>query len=79
MRGYTYLSDLVVAVAMLAGTGPIQGVVRFVQVTEDCCLIDGTIDGLEAGPHGLHVHTLGDLTRDCLRYSTRTCITVTTV
>uniref|UniRef100_A0A667XY24 Superoxide dismutase copper chaperone n=1 Tax=Myripristis murdjan TaxID=586833 RepID=A0A667XY24_9TELE len=29
-------------------------------------LIDGTIDGLEPGPHGLHVHTLGDLTQDCL-------------
>ncbi|KAJ8336648.1 hypothetical protein SKAU_G00378680 [Synaphobranchus kaupii] len=58
--------DLGAAVAMMGGAGPVQGVVRFVQVTEDRCLIDGTIDGLEAGPHGLHVHELGDLTRDCL-------------
>ncbi|XP_036403662.1 copper chaperone for superoxide dismutase-like [Megalops cyprinoides] len=58
--------DLGVAVAMLGGTGPVQGVVRFLQVTEDRCLVDGTIDGLEPGPHGLHVHELGDLTRDCL-------------
>uniref|UniRef100_A0A3Q0QTH7 Superoxide dismutase [Cu-Zn] n=1 Tax=Amphilophus citrinellus TaxID=61819 RepID=A0A3Q0QTH7_AMPCI len=58
--------DLGAAVAMLAGVGSIQGVVRFLQLSEDRCLIDGTVDGLEPGPHGLHVHTLGDLTLDCL-------------
>ncbi|XP_061566300.1 copper chaperone for superoxide dismutase-like [Cololabis saira] len=58
--------DLGAAVAMLAGTGSIQGVVRFLQLSEQHCLIDGTIDGLEPGLHGLHVHTLGDLTQDCL-------------
>ncbi|XP_075948673.1 copper chaperone for superoxide dismutase isoform X1 [Anarhichas minor] len=58
--------DLGSAVAMLAGVGRIQGVVRFLQLSEQRCLIDGTIDGLEPGPHGLHVHALGDLTRDCL-------------
>ncbi|XP_008426123.1 copper chaperone for superoxide dismutase isoform X2 [Poecilia reticulata] len=58
--------DLGAAVAMLSGAGSIQGVVRFLQVSEEDCLIDGTIDGLEPGPHGLHVHTLGDLTQDCL-------------
>ncbi|XP_041842512.1 copper chaperone for superoxide dismutase-like isoform X2 [Melanotaenia boesemani] len=58
--------DLGAAVAMLAGAGSIQGVVRFLQLSEGQCLIDGTIDGLDPGPHGLHVHTLGDLTQDCL-------------
>lgn len=58
--------DLGAAVAMLAGAGAVQGVVRFLQLSEERCLIDGTIDGLEPGPHGLHVHTLGDLTLDCL-------------
>ncbi|CAF96200.1 unnamed protein product, partial [Tetraodon nigroviridis] len=58
--------DLGSAVAMLAGAGNIQGVVRFLQLSEEACLIDGTIDGLDPGPHGLHVHTLGDLTQDCL-------------
>ncbi|KAK2899924.1 copper chaperone for superoxide dismutase-like isoform X2 [Channa argus] len=58
--------DLGAAVVMLAGVGPIQGVVRFLQLNEERCLIDGTIDGLTPGPHGLHVHTLGDLTQDCL-------------
>ncbi|XP_060797266.1 copper chaperone for superoxide dismutase-like [Neoarius graeffei] len=58
--------DLGAAVAMLSGVGPVQGVVRFLQLSEDRCLIDGTIDGLEPGAHGLHVHELGDLTRDCM-------------
>ncbi|XP_074518397.1 copper chaperone for superoxide dismutase [Halichoeres trimaculatus] len=58
--------DLGSAVAMLAGAGNIVGVVRFLQLSEERCLIDGTVDGLEPGPHGLHVHTLGDLTQDCL-------------
>lgn len=63
------VSDLGVAVAMLSGPGPVQGVVRFLQLPENRCLIDGTIDGLEPGAHGLHVHELGDLTRDCMRYA----------
>lgn len=58
--------DLGAAVAMLDGAGPVTGVVRFLQLSEERCLIDGTLDGLEPGPHGLHVHALGDLTQDCL-------------
>ncbi|KAG7330462.1 hypothetical protein KOW79_006684 [Hemibagrus wyckioides] len=59
-------ADLGVAVAMVSGAGRVQGVVRFLQLSEDRCLIDGTIDGLEPGAHGLHVHELGDLTLDCM-------------
>lgn len=62
------MTDLGAAVAMLDGVAGIQGVVRFLQLSEERCLIDGTIDGLEPGPHGIHVHTLGDLTLDCLRW-----------
>lgn len=62
-----FVTDLGSAVAMMAGVGKIQGVVRFLQLSEGRCLIDGTVDGLEPGKHGLHVHTLGDLTLDCLR------------
>lgn len=36
------------------------------QVTADKVLIDGTIDGLTPGPHGLHVHEFGDFTDGCL-------------
>uniref|UniRef100_A0A8C6UPF5 Superoxide dismutase copper chaperone n=1 Tax=Neogobius melanostomus TaxID=47308 RepID=A0A8C6UPF5_9GOBI len=58
--------DLGAAVAMLSGSGVVQGVVRFLQLSPERCLIDGTIDGLQPGAHGLHVHALGDLTQDCL-------------
>nr|CAD7267840.1 unnamed protein product [Timema shepardi] len=60
----------VAAVAMLGGEtgcglGPVKGVVRFLQTEQDRCLIDGTIDGLEPGHHGLHIHELGDLSGGC--------------
>ncbi|XP_072315330.1 copper chaperone for superoxide dismutase [Eucyclogobius newberryi] len=66
--------DLGAAVAMLSSPGAVPGavqgavlgVVRFLQLSPERCLIDGTIDGLQPGAHGLHVHALGDLTLDCL-------------
>lgn len=68
MGSFEKQSDLGAAVAMLAGKERrVQGVVRFLQLSEERCLIDGTVDGLEPGAHGLHVHALGDLTDDCLR------------
>ncbi|XP_070283690.1 copper chaperone for superoxide dismutase [Myotis yumanensis] len=63
--GTGLLQNLGAAVAILGGPGPVQGVVRFLQLTPELCLIEGTIDGLEPGPHGLHVHQFGDLTRNC--------------
>ena len=66
--GASYLAEnLGAAVAILGGPGPVQGVVRFLQLTPEHCLIEGSIDGLEPGPHGLHVHQFGDLTRNCNR------------
>uniref|UniRef100_T1J9L3 Extracellular superoxide dismutase [Cu-Zn] n=1 Tax=Strigamia maritima TaxID=126957 RepID=T1J9L3_STRMM len=53
------------AVAMLSGRSSVIGVVRFLQIKDDKCLIDGTIDGLSPGEHGLHVHELGDLSNGC--------------
>ncbi|NWZ30473.1 CCS dismutase, partial [Asarcornis scutulata] len=53
------------AVAALAGPGGVRGLVRFLQVTPQRCLVDGAIDGLQPGPHGLHVHEFGDLSRSC--------------
>lgn len=64
----SYLAEnLGAAVAILEGRGDIQGVVRFLQLTPERCLIEGTIDGLEPGLHGFHVHQYGDLTKDCYR------------
>ncbi|QQP55988.1 Copper chaperone for superoxide dismutase [Caligus rogercresseyi] len=59
------------AVAMLGGTigysvnDWVKGVIRFTQVDEDVCIIDGTLDGLSPGYHGLAIHETGDLSKDC--------------
>ncbi|XP_028371672.1 copper chaperone for superoxide dismutase isoform X1 [Phyllostomus discolor] len=63
--GSGLLQNLGAAVAIVGGPGPVQGVVRFLQLSPEQCIIEGSIDGLEPGPHGLHVHQFGDLTRDC--------------
>lgn len=54
------------AVAMLDAPG-ISGVVRFLQLDTEMCLVDGTVDGLSPGKHGLHVHEFGDLSDNCNR------------
>lgn len=45
------------------GQRKIQGVVRFVQASPNICIIDGTVDGLKPGVHGIHVHECGDLSQ----------------
>ncbi|KAJ8935148.1 hypothetical protein NQ314_012966 [Rhamnusium bicolor] len=63
VKGYAGSSA---AVSILeAGDRSIQGVVRFVQVTPNVCIIDGTIDGLKAGPHQISIHECGDLSEGC--------------
>ncbi|XP_073968724.1 copper chaperone for superoxide dismutase isoform X2 [Rhodnius prolixus] len=57
------------AVAMVGGnvgysSSKIQGVIRFIQANE-VCVIDGTIDGLSPGLHGLHIHECGDISKGC--------------
>ncbi|NWS49510.1 CCS dismutase, partial [Probosciger aterrimus] len=42
-----------------------RGLVRFLQVSPTRCLVDGAVDGLPPGPHGLHVHEFGDLSQPC--------------
>ncbi|XP_046387793.1 copper chaperone for superoxide dismutase isoform X2 [Ischnura elegans] len=44
---------------------PVCGVVRFIQATEKECIIEGVLDGLSPGPHGLHVHECGDISQGC--------------
>ncbi|XP_067877830.1 copper chaperone for superoxide dismutase-like isoform X2 [Heterodontus francisci] len=63
--GPTTLEDLGAAVAMLGPEGDIKGAVRFLQLSEKQCVIEGTIDGLRPGLHGLHVHEFGDLSSSC--------------
>ncbi|KAI9025339.1 superoxide dismutase [Phycomyces nitens] len=40
-----------------------QGLARFVQIDEDTCLIDLTVEGLKPGLHGVHIHECGDISQ----------------
>ncbi|XP_075044833.1 copper chaperone for superoxide dismutase [Mixophyes fleayi] len=59
--GSTKSQNLGAAVVMMEG--PVLGVVHFLQASEDTCVIDGTLDGLSPGLHGIHIHEFGDLSR----------------
>lgn len=51
------------------GVDKIKGVVRFSAANEDTptvgCVVDGVIDGLKPGLHGIHIHETGDITNGC--------------
>jgi len=60
--------NLGAAVAMIGGVigcGAVQGVVRFTQSDSETCIIDGTLDGLNPGEHGLAIHECGDISGGC--------------
>ncbi|KMQ87620.1 copper chaperone for superoxide dismutase [Lasius niger] len=67
LKGY---GDGLSAVSMLGGNSGysvgnlIKGVIRFAQIPEGC-IIDGTVDGLTPGEHGMHVHECGDISNGC--------------
>lgn len=61
VKGYAG-SSAAVAI-MNVGESSVQGVVRFIQTAPNCCIIDGTVDGLQPGDHGLYVHESGDISR----------------
>lgn len=61
------LTSLGSAVAELKNGSGVFGVIRFFQKQNDVCIIDGTIDGLVPGDHGLHIHQFGDLSDGCNR------------
>lgn len=60
------------AVSMLGGNSGysvgnlIRGVIRFAETPEGC-IVDGTIDGLTPGEHGMHIHECGDISNGCDR------------
>jgi len=65
----TFVED-VTAISSLGGrTGysikkSIKGIVRFIETPEGC-VIDGTVNGLSPGEHGMHIHEYGDITDGC--------------
>lgn len=61
VKGYAGRSAAVAI--MVTGEVGVQGVVRFIQVDGNTCVIDGTVDGLRPGEHGLYIHESGDISR----------------
>jgi len=58
------------AVAMLGIDGNFltdgpKGVVRLTQLDNDKCVVEGTVDGLSPGQHGLAIHETGDTSQGC--------------
>lgn len=45
------------------GVPSIKGVIRFIQINNDTCIVDGVVDGLQPGTHDLSVHECGDLSK----------------
>ncbi|CAG2195079.1 CCS [Mytilus edulis] len=43
----------------------VKGVVRFVQVDDSTCVVDGTLDGLLPGKYGVYLHEFGDISAGC--------------
>ena len=43
----------------------IRGVIRFVQLDDDKCAIDGTVDGLSPGEHAIHVYFIINFSYFC--------------
>ena len=67
------------AVSMMEGCSGVQGVTRMVQVDNDTCVVEGTVDGLSPGSYNLRVHMFGDLTRGCDRLMNLTFCIATTI
>jgi len=45
---------------------PVHGLVRFIQIDENSCIIEGTIGGLNPGQeHGINIHEYGDISNGC--------------
>lgn len=63
------------AVAMLGGLTSyndlsINGIIRFIQINENECIVDGIVDGLPPGKHGIHIYECGDLSNGCKKLRT---------
>lgn len=56
-----------VAILDISDTG-VQGVVRFMQTSPNTCVVDGTVDGLKPGKHGLAIHECGDISNGMFKF-----------
>jgi len=55
----------IVAVCNLEHSDTVTGTILFIQRGDSPTLIKGTINGLQPGKHGFHIHEYGDLSKGC--------------
>ena len=48
-------------------TGEVKGVIRIAQIDNQHCVLEGTVDGLQPGPHQVRVRQYGDLSEGSSR------------
>ena len=48
-------------------TEEVKGLARLVQIDDQRCVVEGTVDGLHPGLHQVTVRQFGDLSRGCAR------------
>lgn len=73
MINFKYFNRLIAeksAVAIVSNDkNQIKGVIRFTTSNDDAhvqgCVVDGVIDGLAPGDHGIHIHENGDISNGC--------------
>ncbi|CAG7867377.1 unnamed protein product, partial [Brassica rapa] len=53
-------------VAVLNSSEGVKGTIFFTQEGDGATTVTGTVSGLKPGPHGFHVHALGDTTNGCM-------------
>ncbi|KAI3792872.1 hypothetical protein L2E82_06763 [Cichorium intybus] len=64
LRSHTKMAK---GVAVLSSSEGVSGTVLFEQASEDApTTVTGNLSGLKPGPHGFHVHALGDTTNGCM-------------
>ncbi|XP_066913523.1 copper chaperone for superoxide dismutase-like [Clytia hemisphaerica] len=64
-QGLDISNHMGAAISILKRNQRTLGLVRFTQITEETCVIDGSFNGLNAGKYGLHIHQFGDLSSFC--------------
>jgi len=66
-RPYNYAYQSHSAVVVLSGESGVSGVIRFHQTggPPSPVSVSGNVTGLSAGPHGFHIHQLGDTSGGC--------------
>ena len=65
VKSITEAEQTTIAQCVLEHSDTVKGTILLIQAPGTPTLIKGTITGLEAGEHGLHIHEFGDMSEGC--------------